>query len=392
MIYIHLYGTAAEHDAVYYGPSYEEPWLALQSDTDTVTYNSPHTPADDYLTFSAIDNGTFSLSTNASFYSVDDGETWTELPAGESTPQINAGQKVLWKAEITPTSSAGVGTFSATGDFDVTGNPLSMLYGDNYRGVRDLTGKDHAFKQMFKNNTHVVNASEMSLAATTLSNGCYESMFEACTSLVTAPELPAMTATSQCYKLMFATCRSLLRTPALPATTLAYACYDEMFAQCSSLTSSPELPATQMAQLCYYGMFSECSSLTTPSVLHSTQLEIACYFAMYNSTAIEVAPALPAASLPERCYMLMFYGCPNLRVTPDITVTGDFKEMCFRQMYQNSPNVSSVRVDVDTTISYGYAQDWLTGCAPTGTVYCRYIDTQGSSSVLPSGWTQAPLS
>ena len=58
-----------------------------------------------------------------------------------------------------------------------------------------------------------------------------------------------------CYFNLFSGCSSLTTAPDLPATTLADFCYSNMFWNCSSLTTAPELPATALANYCYYCMF-----------------------------------------------------------------------------------------------------------------------------------------
>ena len=40
-------------------------------------------------------------------------------------------------------------------------------------------------------------------------------------------------------------------------------CYSEMFNGCTSLTSAPELPATSLAFYCYYSMFYNCTNITS---------------------------------------------------------------------------------------------------------------------------------
>ena len=60
---------------------------------------------------------------------------------------------------------------------------------------------------------------------------------------------------------MFNNCTSLTGAPQLPATTLALGCYGSMFHNCTSLTTAPELPATSLAYMCYYNMFNGCTSL-----------------------------------------------------------------------------------------------------------------------------------
>ena len=56
-----------------------------------------------------------------------------------------------------------------------------------------------------------------------------------------------------------------------------------MFYGCSSLTSAPELPATALAQYCYYSMFSDCTSLTTAPELPATTLATGCYSYMFQN-------------------------------------------------------------------------------------------------------------
>ena len=90
-------------------------------------------------------------------------------------------------------------------------------------------------------------------------------MFYGCTSLTTAPQIPATTIdpifAPGCYSSMFYGCTSLTEAPELPSTTLSDQCYDSMFRGCTSLTTAPELPATTLAYGCYNNMFFDCSNL-----------------------------------------------------------------------------------------------------------------------------------
>ena len=90
---------------------------------------------------------------------------------------------------------------------------------------------------------------------------CYYFLFQGCTSLTTAPSLPATTLANYCYHSMFAGCTSLTTAPELPVTTLADSCYHSMFGGCTSLTTAPSLPATTLANYCYYSMFGGCTKL-----------------------------------------------------------------------------------------------------------------------------------
>ena len=206
-----------------------------------------------YLTFVALENGTFTFTpknSNVISYSTDGGKTWTQ---GNSVA-VNSGDKVMWKGTMAPSTSStyGIGTFSSTGNFDVQGNVMSLLFEDNFKGQISLTGKNYAFYQLFYQNTKVINAENLSLPATTLASNCYNQMLRGCTSLTTAPELPAETLTSGCYGGMFNGCSSLTIAPVLSATTLKSTCYNNMFNGCSNLnyikamfTTTPSTTYTQ---------------------------------------------------------------------------------------------------------------------------------------------------
>ena len=86
-------------------------------------------------------------------------------------------------------------------------------------------------------------------------------LFVRCSSLTTAPELPATTLAKYCYGSMFSVCTSLAQAPELPATTLATYCYRSMFNGCTSLAQAPELPATTLATSCYSDMFNGCINI-----------------------------------------------------------------------------------------------------------------------------------
>ena len=145
---------------------------------------------------------------------------------------------------------------------------------------------------------------------------CYAGMFMGCTSLTSAPELPATTLAVACYGDMFYGCTSLTSAPALPATTLAGYCYFQMFYGCTSLTTAPALPATTLAEQCYYEMFRGCTSLTFAPVLPATTLADSCYSGMFEGcTSIETLPSLPATTLLPHCYSNMFYGCSLIKLS-----------------------------------------------------------------------------
>ena len=82
-------------------------------------------------------------------------------------------------------------------------------------------------------------------------------MFERCTSLTTAPALPAETLADFCYDTMFKGCTSLTTAPALPAETLAENCYSNMFNGCIKLQSVTMLATNVSASDCLFGWLYE---------------------------------------------------------------------------------------------------------------------------------------
>ena len=134
-----------------------------------------------------------------------------------------------------------------------------------------------------------------------------------------------LSVTDYCYYYMFYGCTSLTTAPSLPATTLANRCYYQMFGECTSLTTAPALPATTLAGYCYYGMFYRCTSLTTAPALPATTLASECYENMFSGcTSLTTAPALPATTLADQCYYYMFSGCTNLKVNENGSGKGIF--------------------------------------------------------------------
>ena len=145
------------------------------------------------------------------------------------------------------------------------------------------------------------------------SNARFFGLFDNCTVLTSAPDLPATTLADNCYSNMFWRCSSLTTAPELPAKTLAKDCYSSMFGECTNLKSVPELPATTLANYCYYRMFYGCTSLTSAKKLPATTLADYCYSGMFQEcTGLESAPELPAITLAPNCYSYMFNGCTSL--------------------------------------------------------------------------------
>ena len=164
--------------------------------------------------------------TNTHEYSKD-GEIWTT--ADSTYISIGAGERLYYRAK-----DVFLGKINSTNTIRTGGNIMSLLYGADFQNKTELVGT-WSFASLFDGAKNLVDASELILPATTLTDYCYDRMFQGCTSLVNAPELPATTLAANCYSSMFNNCTSLVNAPELPATTLAANCYDSMFNGCASL-------------------------------------------------------------------------------------------------------------------------------------------------------------
>lgn len=218
--------------------------------------------------------------------------------------------------------------------------------------------KESCYRQMFEGCTSLEQAPD--LPATELKALCYYSMFAGCTALTQAPNLSATKLQSQCYQLMFSGCTSLKTAPVILATELADNCCDNMFESCKSLEKAPALLATTLSVCCYQGMFKGCTSLTKAPELKAMKMESDCYQSMFEGcTALVDAPKLPAKELANYCYNSMFKGCTSLTKAPELRAK-IFKERCYCYMYQDCKKLISVTM-LATEYGYDPLSGWLDG-------------------------------
>ena len=338
----------------------------------------------DYFNIQSIsDNNNISF-TNTIYYSINNGN-WDTLLAGESVT-INDGDKIYFKAELSPTSSKGIGSFTISNWCNLSGNIMSLIYGDNFEEQTDLTGKNYTFRYLFENCDSIFNAKELVLPATTLANYCYQYMFAGCAYLISVPELPAITLKPYCYNYMFSDCISLTKAPKLPATTLASYCYQYMFAGCNLITA-PELPATTLANHCYAYMFNGCTNLTTAPELPATTLSVYCYRNMFeNCTSLTTAPELPARELSNYCYSYMFRNCTNLISIPELPAV-TLKPYCYNYMFAGCKNIKqSGELPARILANYCY-QHMFNGCSLLQHIISMASDISAANCL--NGWTTA---
>lgn len=416
-----------------------------------------------YLTFEAVEDCVFTFTMDAKLpticvpsisFSIDDGNNWTETANvdGEevvvTTPTIKAGDKVLWKSNAVqfcyqtdtaevgsdmPLENAGFSTFKSSGKYNIYGNIMSLLYGDNFTNKKTFkpyvsTGYGAgAFTYLFtwnygwaeywddptKFNEKIISTKYLSLPATTLADYCYYGLFLSCNKMVDCPELPSTNLAAACYKEMFYLCDSMLVAPELPATEMKTECYREMIDRCRSLKVAPELPATTLAPYCYMGMFSTDPLLTKAPELPATELEPYCYYGLfYNNTGLITPPSeLPATVMKERCYNGLFSGCSSLKYSPSLPATTlapwcyygmymgclsleeapklpamTLTDSCYRRMFDNCPSLTTAPVLPATELVANCYIQMFRNCSKLS--YIKALFTTTPSNTTTSNWVQ----
>lgn len=302
-----------------------------------------------YVTFTAEKPQTFKMTEYEGYkisgleYSVNNGD-WTTLEAGTGvTFGGSNGNLRLRGTNLKGTSVPSQYSTITFTDRNVpvacTGDIRTLLDWDNYTTVNT---ENAMFINLFENCSVLTSAPE--LPATSLADNCYYCMFLGCTNLKSAPKLPAPTLTTCCYFGMFSMCTNLKTAPELPAEALAYQCYDSMFSGCTNLKTAPKLPAKASRWECYANMFSGCTNLK------SAELSIEFF--------------------DRGCCDAMFYDCTNLS---SVTMLAPSKEI---------------------TSNGSYLYNWLYNAGTDQSVQNRTLKVQDkaaydelvSKNYLPDNW------
>ena len=111
------------------------------------------------------------------------------------------------------------------------------------------------------------------------------------------------------------------------------------------------LPATTLTDRCYQLMFYGCTALTTAPALPATTLADNCYDSMfYGCTALTTAPALPATTLADNCYDSMFIGCTSLTTAPALPAT-TLANGCYQFMFRSCSSLTTAPALPVTTLA-----------------------------------------
>ena len=359
MKYLKKFDQHTQYDSYIESEDYLKPNVSYCEEHNNI-HHSEKDPTMEYLTFTALEDGTFTLTLVNTLtteklsyveYSVDDRKTWIRTDNVNSqtvaitTPILKEGEKVYWRG-IGQTYASGPSNyskFSSTGRFNVSGN-INTLLGGNHPETIDISNFYNAYYtycHLFSGVIGLIDASCLILPAKKVSYYGYYGMFSGCTNLISAPQLPA--------------------------TELNQYCYQFMFNRCTSLTTTPDLPATKLNHQCYEAMFYECISLTTPPKIYATKLEYECCGRMfYGCTSLTTAPDLLSKETDTRPYYNMFYGCTSLNYVK-----------C-NLIHLTTPEITSIPIS-----------SWLYNVASTGTFVKHPLATWDviGSSGIPNGWT-----
>ena len=174
-----------------------------QTVSEECEWTPEHDYSKDYLTFRVLTSGNINWKSIGSgqektiSYSINNGE-WVSVAATSAgqTISVVAGDVVRFKGTNTTyakdkSNYSGFEGGQSTGvSYDIEGNIMSLLYGDNFQNTTELTNSTYQFCSLFKL-APVVSAKNLVLPATTLKKYCYRAMFSKCSTLVEAPALPA---------------------------------------------------------------------------------------------------------------------------------------------------------------------------------------------------------
>lgn len=372
-------------------------------------------------------------------YSVDSGETWSPVNWSSNTGYasetitLNEGETVLFKgnnlrtyAIVDDSGRQGRLHFISSDNVNISGNICSLLKSENFANYSLEVSQ--AFRQLFSKDNysflHIVNADGLVLPSS-ISSYCFYDMFNGCTTLETAPVLPALFIPSYAYYAMFRDCTSLTAAPELPATIVDSYAYTSMFNGCTTIESAPLLPAKELSSHCYQYMFMNCTSLSSidsgssygivgaaenccdamfqgctaltnvpTDLLPATRVYTECYRNMFQGcTSLENAPDLPTkgslsvGSGAARCYASMFSGCSSLQAAPVLPASTPYIGS-YQYMFNNCSLIDEVTCLATSVSSNGCITGWLNGTAASGTLY-KDPNMEGwvVGTNVPSGWT-----
>ena len=163
--------------------------------------------------------------------------------------------------------------------------------------------------------------------------------------------------------------------------------FTSLFSGCTGITSAENLilPATTLADNCYRLMFRGCSNLTKAPELPATTLASGCYYYMFTGcTSLYTAPELPATTLANNCYGSMFRNCTSLTTAPELPAT-TLATSCYNNMFDGCTSLTSAPELPATTLATSCYNNMFNNCSNLNYVKCLASSGMTSSNCL-TGW------
>lgn len=339
-----------------------------------------------YLAFEALeDDLQVSITKSATQYSLDR-VNWVDLPAEEMTPPIAKGERVWFRANITPDgTNTGIGTFSCTKRCNLEGTPMSLSYGDRAGDVLSLPNKAYCFAYLFADNDNIIrvnNPMEFLPAMYFPSAYCYFYMFSNCSNIVNMCYLPSLRLSNWCYARMYSLCLSLVDVYDFPEwLNISQGVCSSMFYRCASLTKQPRIKSSADITIseAYANMFRDCVELENiQEVLPSLVVAPSTYGYMYKGCVkIKKAPEILATTNNTQSSVCsyMFAECYNLEEAPSKIFISPFGA---EHMFENCYKLKKAPiVQYQGQLSYGYRYMY-NGCSNLEYIVCLEIDPLNS--------------
>ena len=170
-------------------------------------------------------------------YTKDGGTTWTSITSSDNNSlngiNVLKGDIISFRgnnAAYAQDNNIGSQFDDRTSVTSICGNIMSLIDSTNFENLTQLT-QPFALHALFKSFTKLINASNLSLPATTLTQSCYRGMFDGCTKLLYAPEFLASQLVQDCYRYIFNACSSLIYIKCLCDTTINSDTYTQKWTQ-----------------------------------------------------------------------------------------------------------------------------------------------------------------
>lgn len=345
----------------------------------------------DYLKLTAHSSGTFTFSIPASVspsdlpyiaYSIN-GLTWTTVnnvanqAVTITTPTRAKNRYVLIKSEAKRTAIAdsdGDSTrISSTCDFDVSGNILSLLLGDNFEDdttidYYDSNEHNYMFARLFKQ-ARIVHADELKLPITGVPYYCFRDTFRECTIMTLGPiKIPITKVAESGLRGMFGYCYTLTNMLDISSISgslnLGINAFHYTFEKCYVMECYNPIDLISVGKGgLFRGAFIECSNLTNTPIRR-----------------------LECDTMEDSCFQLAFKDASKLKTSPIIVCSASGK-YAVDQCFSGCGSLNYITFLLTGRLTYSTS---FTRSVSTTGIFVKHIDavwTNTGDSGVPTNWT-----